>query len=1235
MNNSLLRPSRRLVLLFGLVALFSVPRTAFAAKAQPYTLTLTAPATNSTAPTGTPLTLTATVSGNTNAIAKLEFFNLVDGALLGTATSAPFSISWTPTTLGNAFLRVSGTDVAGVKANSIVTTVKVVAATTPTPALPFSLTVVNGTASTNPNPAASSAYILAGNTVTLAAAAAPPGEVFKNWSGSVAFANASAAATTFVMPAAHTTVTANYEVLAPPPPPPAAPLTITTTSLPNAVGGAPYYYQLTATGGTAPYSWKILGGSFEANLSLSPSGLISGTTGSAAWIYSYPFNAYLGVTDAAGASATTSLKLLIDVPAGGIPPMPTPPGGGTPQQSTYTINVAHGTANGSASTTAAPYATVTLVAAQPPAGQAFKQWTGSVAFADPLAATTTFAMPYSNVAITATFATPTPIPATVAGHPRLWLNQSDIPRLRSWAHAGNPIWHQALRANLTLALHAHALCFPNGQPAIPYPDSGNTDGYAGPSVTSDMVSEQQALVLAFHALVDPDANARVLYAHKARDLFMYIMNEAAKGHQPATPFRDPIFPVHNRSNSSGDTWPLLADWLQGVTDAAGQPVTILTTQDKATIRQVFMLWAEDCIHAYGGSDAPKPLGVTHSTQLLPGGHAFRMAANNYYLNHARLITMMPLAFDPADDLALDPTLPDAAPGNTLRSYLANATGAWLYQQFAMFGDPADVRTAFNLPATAKVGLASGGNAPEGGLYGHSLAYIHGQLLALQTAGFTDPAFCGPQISLVGSPHWSRYVHGFLSMMVPKPQIDPAQAYLGPVYSFANFGDLIRLWITPDTMTQFSLLALTELKQGRSDHLNAARWIAVNAPEGGAPNFLNRLARPYATHEPILAFMLFDPTDPTALNPADPRPALATSHWDPGMGRILARTDWTTDAAFLDFRSGWLSINHQNCDGGQFQFYRKGEWLTKELSNYDNFGVGQSTMWHNTLSLKNWCVSGAPFVQWYEQPYWQNGSQWNLHQSSGDPITLASSGPGYTHAQTDMTALYNRPNAQPEHALMDIAHASRSLVWLQPDVVVVYDRATSLHSGSFKRFNLTVTATPVLDPANRRATVLTPKGQYFFVSSLLPANGTMTYVPAGDTVTLIAQLEHSTGRLVVEDTTNPTDTRFLHVLQGADTASAKVTPTLLHSTAGDAFTGAVIGADVVLFAVNYGAPFNGTVYQAPANTTKHHLSGLVPGASYSVIADQNGSVVDIAVQPGGNYIADSAGLLVFTVAAALQ
>ncbi len=57
----------------------------------------------------------------------------------------------------------------------------------------------------------------------------------------------------------------------------AQPLAFAFTSLPDAVVGKPYSFALTATGGTSPDTWSISSGALPAGLSLSPSGIISGT----------------------------------------------------------------------------------------------------------------------------------------------------------------------------------------------------------------------------------------------------------------------------------------------------------------------------------------------------------------------------------------------------------------------------------------------------------------------------------------------------------------------------------------------------------------------------------------------------------------------------------------------------------------------------------------------------------------------------------------------------------------------------------------------------------------------------------------------------------------------------------------------------------------------------------------------------------------------------------------------
>ena len=86
-------------------------------------------------------------------------------------------------------------------------------------------------------------------------------------------------------------------------------LTITSTSLPAGLVGQPYSQQLTATGGAAPYQW-IAGQGFPAGLTLSSSGLVSGTPATAG---SFTFS--VKVTDSVNASAVGQVLLTIQAPS--------------------------------------------------------------------------------------------------------------------------------------------------------------------------------------------------------------------------------------------------------------------------------------------------------------------------------------------------------------------------------------------------------------------------------------------------------------------------------------------------------------------------------------------------------------------------------------------------------------------------------------------------------------------------------------------------------------------------------------------------------------------------------------------------------------------------------------------------------------------------------------------------------------------------------------------------------
>jgi len=1130
----------------------------------------------------------------------------------------------------------------------------------PPPVATYALTVVNG---------AGGGSYAAKATVTITANAAPAGQVFKSWTGATV-ANPLAPSTTLVMPAAAATVTATYA-------PVVQPLAITKMTLPSAVVGTAYSQTLAATGGQPPYTWAIQAGGLPSLLTLNPAtGQITGMpTASGSWVFSYPYQAYIKVTDSAANTAFATFAMsvvpapntyytltVVDGSGGGFflagstvsisanaapsgqvflawtgaavanPLSPSTtlvmPGSSTtvtatygtapPPVPTYLLTVVNGTGGGSF----AANANVSITANAAPAGQVFQNWTGA-AVANPLSPSTTLVMPAAPATVTVNYEFPPPavttVPQPVAGHPRLWITPADLPRLQSWAVPANAIYQDGILPLLAQCVaDFNTQFFPNGAPNPVYPDFGDSQGYTG------LLTEQYMLVFAFNALIDPSPTARMHYAQDAHDLMMYAINQAVQGPLAGAPFRDPSFPIYNRASFTSEAWPLTVDWLYDATNAAGHP--IFTAQDKAAIRNVFMVWAGDCLNASTtGGDHPAPVGAMNNPVLLPGGDAYRMAANNYYQAHARLVTMMALCLDPADDPSVNPNSPPALLGNSLRSYILDATGAWLYQQFAMFGDPGVVQTAYGLPATASVGLASGGLPPEGMLYGDSVRSIVGQLLALKTAGFADPTLSGPQAALANNaPVWDRFVTGFISSLVPAQQTPAGESWLGPVYEFASYGDILRMYATPDMVSVFGVLSLLDRQNADLSRLNAERWFAINAVQGGAPSLLSRVQNPWTwgVQDSLFLFLLLDPAATTT----DPRPNYPAAFYDAAQGRLIDRTDWSPAATLFDFRCSWESINHQQGDANQFEFYRNGEWLTKGVANYDDNSNGQSSDYHNTLTLQNWCANGTPNNLLWEAPFWANGSQWPLALSAGDPTTYASVQPAYDYAFGDATPLYNRPSFwTPANAALDVLHASRSILWLKPDHIVVYDRATSHTAGLFKRFNLAFPTAPVL--AGNLIQTTTPGGQHLYLTPLLPAASTFTSIPIAGALTTVADLEPCQYRIVIQDPSNPTDERFLHVLQGADAQVQPDAATLVQSTTGTPMHGAVFGHTVAFFVVDATMPFNGATYTVPATVTQHFITGCAPNAFYNVSTANtaNGLMVTIAPAAAGLQ-ADAAGVL---------
>lgn len=772
--------------------------------------------------------------------------------------------------------------------------------------------------------------------------------------------------------------------------------------------------------------------------------------------------------------------------------------------------------------------------------------------------------------------TPTNSPPNT-GHPRLWLTTADLPRLQAWATAANPLYSEGL--------------LPVAERAKQDMDDGfvpNED--CGQRAYTEYPTEAYAELFAFMSLIDSDPAASADYAQRARTLLMHVMNAAVLGPaaeqnyfcpgDPDTavypPFRDPIFFTEDsdRLRWYGEGFPLTVDWIYGS----------LTAEDKATINAVFTRWGDEIINS--GYHHPEPIGLLNDPALSADRLQVRWAGNNYFAAHMRNLGMMSLAMDTAD----------ASP--ELQNYLNNATGAWLY--------------LFNEATTTDV---RGGLLPEGFEYSPQTAsYALQFLLALRTAGRDNPAELGPAVVLDNNPFWGGFVTAYLHAISPTTIENPDNGL--QVYQPAWYGDAQR-YLLPDFIDAFGALALYDQQVGNGQRLNTLRWIQANTTPGGAEHLVDRVRGADYFRSSILYFLLFDPT---AAPSSDPRLNLPTSYTAEGMQRLYSRVDWSAESSWLTYALSWNQIDHQQADGNHFELYRNGEWLTKARTGYANIAEGiASSEFRNTLAIQNSRPLDRDDTDW-RIDLWRRGSQWN-YVATADPSPLRYSFySDFTYAGGDATNLYNSES----EGSVDVAHASRDLIWLKPDWVVIYDRADA-PATNFKRVWWQL---PEIASINGlQADMTTAAGQHLFITTLLPADATMTLVDAtNDGVEdTVATFEPMTERVMVEAPVTDS-ARFLHLVQGANAGTTPTTAALIEADAG--FTGVVVNQTAVLFAHTWNQPFNTFSYTAPAGTLQHIITGLPPSTDYTVTVTEAEAGITLTIAPNGDVPADEAGVLVW-------
>jgi hypothetical protein len=231
--------------------------------------------------------------------------------------------------------------------------------------------------------------------------------------------------------------------------------------------------------------------------------------------------------------------------------------------------------------------------------------------------------------------------------------------------------------------------------------------------------------------------------------------------------------------------------------------------------------------------------------------------------------------------------------------------------------------------------------------------------------------------------------------------------------------------------------------------------------------------------------IYDNADVTA----SPATNVNTTYYAPGIGEVYTRSSWDKSATWVNMIAGPYTESHAHQDQGSIMLY-KGGWLAYDAVVASHSGIDQEVTTHGLVRI-------------------DSGGQ-KVKQSVGTTSKLVGlkTGAKYTYAAADLSAAYKNSAVQ---------LVQREMVYLKPDVVVVYDRVKSA-SGTSQTWQLPV---PMAPSISGNSATISNAGHQLKVTRVTGGNSFSTYDYRGGS--------DFSGGYRLDETQPGGDQRFLHVL----------------------------------------------------------------------------------------------------------
>jgi hypothetical protein len=399
--------------------------------------------------------------------------------------------------------------------------------------------------------------------------------------------------------------------------------------------------------------------------------------------------------------------------------------------------------------------------------------------------------------------------------------------------------------------------------------------------------------------------------------------------------------------------------------------------------------------------------------------------------------------------------------------------------------------------------------------------------------------------------------------------------LRPDDNFAYFGDTTHV----KQSTSLFIKSLSDmLNYGTQSPLGQAFSIGVTQTTTARNGFCDDVP----CSDGWLVALLYDSSkDATAAN----RSTLPTARWlsKGAYDAASMRSGWGPDDTFVYLSCGDYFGAHQHDEVGGFQIFRHA-MLTGPTGAYDNFNTphfdnyySQHSVHADTLAVYS-PGETFPTSQTITNGLTANvndGGQrvlrrtdvngtigaysatdlatWQMYKTSGPfnetgNITTFEHASCHDYVACDMTAAYDSANVTTSANKAKVKEATRQLVFVRPEVIVVFDRVESLDPSFEKRFLLQATGPTSMPVVNGDLVTIDNGGGRLLGRTLLPAGAAMNVISkftvAGTSYPpTISEPEQGGNRLEVVPKTPQLRDYFLHVFDATDPSKSDIPATV--------------------------------------------------------------------------------------------